>query len=156
MTIRLNGSTSGYTEIDAPAVAGAGVLTLPTGTGTIAKETGAWTAWTPTVSGYTGTVGTVTINSCAYTQIGKTVICRLDYFFVPGAAATALYVTLPVPALMSRSGSVSLYETLVSGWVIGGWFVDTSRVIITNYAGAAPWSGTATNRHTGTFTYEAA
>jgi hypothetical protein len=39
MTIRLNGSTSGYVEIDAPAVAGTGALTLPTGTGTIAKTT---------------------------------------------------------------------------------------------------------------------
>lgn len=40
MTIRLNGSTSGYTEIDAPAIAGAGVLTLPTGTGTLLRAEG--------------------------------------------------------------------------------------------------------------------
>ena len=33
MTIRLNGSTSGYTEIDAPAVAGNNTLRLPTGNG---------------------------------------------------------------------------------------------------------------------------
>lgn len=33
MSIRLNGSTSGYTEIDAPAVAGSNTLTLPTGNG---------------------------------------------------------------------------------------------------------------------------
>ena len=33
MTLRLNGSTSGYTEIDAPAVAGSNTLVLPTGTG---------------------------------------------------------------------------------------------------------------------------
>jgi len=33
MTLRLNGSTSGYTEIDAPAVAGSNTLTLPTGNG---------------------------------------------------------------------------------------------------------------------------
>ena len=32
--VRLNGSTSGYTEIDAPAVAGSNTLTLPTGNGT--------------------------------------------------------------------------------------------------------------------------
>jgi len=31
--VRLNGSTSGYTEIDAPAVAGSNTLTLPTGAG---------------------------------------------------------------------------------------------------------------------------
>ena len=33
MTLRLNGSTSGYSEIDAPAVAGSNTLTLPTGNG---------------------------------------------------------------------------------------------------------------------------
>jgi hypothetical protein len=33
MTLRLNGSTSGYTEIDAPAVAGSNTLILPTGNG---------------------------------------------------------------------------------------------------------------------------
>ena len=33
MTLRLNGSTSGFTEIDAPAVAGSNTLLLPTGAG---------------------------------------------------------------------------------------------------------------------------
>ena len=33
MTLRLNGSTSGYTEIDAPAAAGSNTLVLPTGNG---------------------------------------------------------------------------------------------------------------------------
>ena len=33
MTIRLNGATSGYTEIDAPAAAGSNTLVLPTGNG---------------------------------------------------------------------------------------------------------------------------
>jgi hypothetical protein len=33
MTLRLNGSTSGYTEIDAPATAGNNNLKLPTGNG---------------------------------------------------------------------------------------------------------------------------
>jgi hypothetical protein len=34
MTLRLNGSTSGFTEIDAPAIAGSNTLTLPGGNGT--------------------------------------------------------------------------------------------------------------------------
>ncbi len=33
MTLRLNGSTSGYTEVDAPATAGNNTLVLPTGNG---------------------------------------------------------------------------------------------------------------------------
>jgi hypothetical protein len=35
MTLRLNGSTSGYSEIDAPAIAGNQVFTLPTTGGTL-------------------------------------------------------------------------------------------------------------------------
>jgi len=35
MSLRLNGSTSGYTEIDAPAAAGSNTLVLPTGNGTV-------------------------------------------------------------------------------------------------------------------------
>jgi len=38
MTLRLNGSSSGYTEIDAPAAAGSNTLVLPTGNGT-ARQT---------------------------------------------------------------------------------------------------------------------
>lgn len=34
MPIKLNGSTSGYTELTAPATAGNNTLTLPTGNGT--------------------------------------------------------------------------------------------------------------------------
>ena len=33
MTLRLNGSSSGFTEIDAPAAAGSNTLTLPTSNG---------------------------------------------------------------------------------------------------------------------------
>ena len=33
MTLRLNGSSSGFTEIDAPAAAGSNTITLPTGNG---------------------------------------------------------------------------------------------------------------------------
>jgi hypothetical protein len=33
MTLRLNGATSGYTEIDAPAIAGSNTLILPGGNG---------------------------------------------------------------------------------------------------------------------------
>ena len=37
-TIRVNGSTSGYVELSAPAVAGSTVLTLPATTGTVAVQ----------------------------------------------------------------------------------------------------------------------
>jgi hypothetical protein len=40
MTIRLNGSTSGYVELDAPAVAGTSSLTLPSGVGSLLTAEG--------------------------------------------------------------------------------------------------------------------
>lgn len=38
MTLRLNGSTSGYVELDAPAVAGTTALALPATSGTVATQ----------------------------------------------------------------------------------------------------------------------
>jgi hypothetical protein len=38
MALRLNGSTSGYVELDAPAVAGTTALTLPATSGTVATQ----------------------------------------------------------------------------------------------------------------------
>jgi len=38
MPIRLNGSTSGYSELSAPAVAGNNTITLPTGNGTAGQH----------------------------------------------------------------------------------------------------------------------
>ena len=43
MTIRLNGATSGYVEIDAPAVAGNTSLTLPSESGTVATTSNTFT-----------------------------------------------------------------------------------------------------------------
>jgi hypothetical protein len=55
MTLRLNGSTSGYTEIDAPAVAGSNTLLLPTGNGSsgqMLRTDGAGAmSWSDTASG---------------------------------------------------------------------------------------------------------
>ena len=44
MALRLNGSTSGYVELDAPAVAGTTALTLPATAGTVATQAYADTA----------------------------------------------------------------------------------------------------------------
>jgi hypothetical protein len=93
--IRLYGSTSGYTELAPPAVAPDGVLSLPSGTGTIAKETGAWTSWTPTWSGIT--LGNSTVDA-AYVQFGKTVTFRLS--LTVGSTASGfgrIVFSLPIP-----------------------------------------------------------
>lgn len=66
MALRLNGSTSGYVELDAPAVAGITALTLPATAGTVATQAYADTAGglqlitTQTFSA----VSTVSVNNC--------------------------------------------------------------------------------------------
>ena len=73
MALRLNGSTSGYVELDAPAVAGTTALTLPATSGALMTVPGAWTSYTPTLGSITIGNGSL---SFAYTQMGKTVILR--------------------------------------------------------------------------------
>lgn len=120
MTLRLNGSTSGYVEIDAPAIAGAGALTLPTGTGTLAKETGAWTSWTPTWSGIT--LGNSTVDA-AYVQFGKTVTFRLS--LTVGSTASGfgrIVFSLPIPNHISYN-DFSVNGTFLDANVATGFFI---------------------------------
>lgn len=59
MPIKLNGSTSGYTQVNAPAVAGSNTLTLPTSGGTanqLMQTDGAGNLTFATVTGTTGVV----------------------------------------------------------------------------------------------------
>jgi hypothetical protein len=58
MSLRLNGSTSGYSEIEAPAVAGDQTFTLPGTGGTIVTADGTQTLTNKTVQGGVITAGT--------------------------------------------------------------------------------------------------
>lgn len=66
MTVRLNGSTSGYVEIDAPATAGSNTLVLPTGNGNANQllkngSTAGTLGWSSMVETATGVgIGTAT------------------------------------------------------------------------------------------------
>jgi hypothetical protein len=60
MAIRLNGSTSGYTEIDAAAVAGSGLLTLPTATGTLTTAAEVAATYLPTATAASTYLSTAT------------------------------------------------------------------------------------------------
>ena len=64
--LRLNGSTSGYSELSAPAVAGDQTFTFPSTGGTLATYQQG--VWTPSASR-----GTVTGTDCAWTRIGNSV-----------------------------------------------------------------------------------
>ena len=102
-TIRVNGSTSGYVELAAPAVAGSVVMTLPATTGTLAVETGAWTTYTPTLSGITFGNGTIVAR---YTQIGKVVFATVRITLGSTSAVTgAMAITLPVTGRAGSSAS---------------------------------------------------
>jgi hypothetical protein len=72
MTLRLNGSTSGYIEIDAPAVAGTTALTFPATTGTVAiTGSNTWTG-TQNFTGATLTgAGMDLIVSQSFTSAGS-------------------------------------------------------------------------------------
>jgi|688.fasta_scaffold397751_2 hypothetical protein len=72
MSIRLNGSTSGYTEIDAPAVAASNTLVLPTGNGSSGQFL------------QTNGSGTLSWGSQRILQVVQTV--KTDYFTTSSAS----------------------------------------------------------------------
>jgi len=80
MSLRLNGSTSGYVEIDAPATAGSNTLTLPDGNGTSGQylQTNgsgglSWAASTeyqgPAFHAYTSGGGTTSLTASTFTKV---------------------------------------------------------------------------------------
>ena len=75
MTLRLNGSTSGYVEIDAPATAGSNTLTLPDGNGTanyslVNDGSGnlSWFNGGPAFSAYLNGTQTISLNTFTKVQ----------------------------------------------------------------------------------------
>ena len=79
MAIRLNGSTSGYVELDAPATAGSNTLVLPTGNGTSGQYL--QTNGSGTLSWQTVTTPTVAFESYA-------IICDQKAQNTPGGGFT--------------------------------------------------------------------
>ena len=78
MTIRLNGQTSGYVELEAPATAGSNTLVLPTGNGTSGQYL--QTNGTGTLSWQTVTVPTVAFESYAVIADQKTAALNAGTF----------------------------------------------------------------------------
>lgn len=74
MPIKINGATSGYVDVSAPAVAGTSSFVLPTGTVDLSGSvslSGGWTSWTPVLGN-----GWALGNGSAfggYVKIGRTV-----------------------------------------------------------------------------------
>ncbi len=102
MTIRLNGSTSGYTEIDAPASAGNNTLVLPSGNGSANQ-----------LLKNSGTAGTLAFASAAEDSSG-------NFAFNSGYGSTATaygcraWVRFNSVGTIAGSGNVSSVTVLVT------------------------------------------
>jgi hypothetical protein len=76
MPVRLNGSTSGYTELSAPAVAGSNTITLPTGAGSANQflkngSTAGSLGWSSLVEDSSGRVGIGTTSPSELLHLSK-------------------------------------------------------------------------------------
>lgn len=153
--IRLYGSTSGYVELQAPAVAGANTVTFPAATGTVALTDN------PT---FTGTTTVDTLNASENITGAKTVSGRLvaasqtvtidQYLYMGGTGQ----MKLPVGTTAQRAGAFAgvgqistttltitnvTSGTLYIGAVISGTGV-TSGTRITNFLTGSGGIGTYT------------
>ena len=100
MTLKLNGSSSGYTALDAPAAAGSNTLTLPTTNGTagqVLQTDGngnlSWVTITPgkllkTAYKTTTTTGQVTVSSSDWSEVDTN--ARLSY--TPASATSTIWI----------------------------------------------------------------
>ena len=171
--VRLYGATSGYTELAPPAVAGAGVLTLPAASGTVQTVPGAWTNYTPTLTASTTnpTLGTGSSTVGRYSQVGKTVTGYGAILFGSSGAAAGngeYLVSLPVARINGGEqplGSIVLRDAsagyIASIGTLQGRAGDASKAILVinsvAMAGAtSPWTWAASDQIWFQFTYEAA
>jgi hypothetical protein len=108
MTLRLNGSTSGYSEIDAPAIAGDQTFTLP-GTGGIIQTVGTSLTLGTAQASTSGT-------SIDFTGI-PSYVKRITVMFNGVSTNGTSFITIRV----GTSGGV-----VSSGYVTGNWSVTTA------------------------------
>lgn len=132
MTVRLNGSTSGYVEIDAPAVAATSSFIFPTGTTDL--STG-WADYTPTVTAAGGTFTSVS-GSGKWKQIGKTVFCSFTVNITTnGTAFGAILVTTPVPKKTTSSTIGAGREGNSTGFMVQVTFASDTQFFVQKYDG---------------------
>lgn len=111
---------------------GAGVafdgLVLP-----VSQITGAWSAYTPTVTGSTGGAPTVSLSSCQFVQIGKVVHYRVDITITAVSTATGTTkFTLPVAG--AGVGYIGVgREAVNSGAMLQGVMTSGTEAIILKY-----------------------
>jgi hypothetical protein len=130
MTLRLNGSTSGYTEIDAPAVAGSNTLVLPTGNGTVRQ-----------------TLMTDGAGALSFVNDAGALYYRLNADLVGANVTTAqsvfgVGVTLAASTVYQFDLHVLLTKTAgATSHTVSFGFGGTATLNNIIYGGAANWSG---------------
>ncbi len=119
MTLRLNGSTSGYVELDSPAVGGNNTLVLPTGNGTSGQVlttngSGAlsWTGMGPAFRAYATSATTLSTNTVTkvlfQTEDFDTANSFANSRFTPGVAGY-YSVSSTVRADIANQSALHLY-----------------------------------------------
>ena len=154
MTLRLNGSTSGYTEIDAPAVAGSNTLVLPTGNGTSGQVlttngSGAlsWTGMGPAFSAYQSSAQTISAGTVTKIQLQTeefdTANCfdsTTNYRFTPNVAGyyqVSFAVRTDAGTISALHASVAKNGTLgkaaqFTNTALGAFMSSSSALIFLN------------------------
>lgn len=161
MTLRLNGSTSGYTEIDAPAVAGSNTLVLPTGNGSsqqvLATNGSGALSWSnrPILqvvqASYTtssSTVSVIPIDSTIPQNTEGTEI--LSASITPASSSNKLLIEVSVPFVDSDAPCaiyVALFQDSIANALAGGISVTAAAsyseaICFTHYMTAGTASST--------------
>jgi len=134
MTLRLNGSTSGYTEIDAPAVAGNNSIALPTGNGTSGQflqtnGSGALSFASAVVNGSSSAI-------VSGTAVASTSGTSIDFTGIPSWAKRVTVMFNGV----STNGTSKLRVQLGSGSVETSGYLGSSSAIASASANSATFS----------------
>jgi hypothetical protein len=127
VTLRLNGSTSGYTEIDAPAVAGSNTLVLPTGAGS---------AYQVVRNGATAGSLEFTDKIVSGTAVASTSGTSIDFTGIPSWVKR---ITVMFGGV-STSGTSKLRVQLGSGSVETSGYLGSSSAIASASANSATFS----------------
>lgn len=160
MTLRLNGSTSGYAEIDAPAVAGSNTLLLPASNGSAYQflRNGATAGTTEFAAAITsGTaVASTSGTSIDFTSIPsyvKRITIMMDGVSLSGASSLLIQIgdsggieTTSYKSQSTASNTASGTVNSVEGFIIYGSqaaFVNYGNLIINNLSGNT-WAANGT------------
>jgi hypothetical protein len=120
-------------------------------------EIGAWQTWTPTVTPFTGSFTTVTVNSARYSQVGKVIHGRIDFTVTSIGTASGIPIfTLPVTSVSSYYfHALGQYRETQNTGLIGivSW-ESTTTASLRRYDNQSHIAAGA--RYGASFTYEAA